>query len=79
VGVCKAEAIRNGSPSGEELLLFPTSLVLQQFAPAKPPELLSQILLHLEELSKDAWPETQDAAEEDWQRRWHSGMDVDGL
>lgn len=44
-----------------------------------PPELLSQIFLHLEELSKDAWPEAQDAAEEDWQSRWHSGMDVDGL
>ncbi|KAI9511600.1 hypothetical protein F5148DRAFT_302905 [Russula earlei] len=44
-----------------------------------PPELLSQILLHLEELSKDAWPEIQDMAEEDWQKRWHSGMDVDGL
>lgn len=56
-----------------------TTLVLQRFAPAKPPELLSQILLHLEELTKDAWPETQDEAEEDWQRRWHSGMDVDGL
>ena len=45
----------------------------------KPPELLSRILLHLEELTKDAWPEIQDAANEDWEGRWHSGMDVDGL
>ena len=52
---------------------------LTRFAPAKPPELLSQIFLRLEALSKDAWPDTQDTAEEDWQRRWHSGMDVDGL
>ncbi|KAI0305900.1 hypothetical protein B0F90DRAFT_1694367 [Multifurca ochricompacta] len=44
-----------------------------------PPELLSRILLHLEELSKDAWPETQDVAESDWQKRWHSGMDIDGF
>ena len=61
-------------------LFSPTSLVLyNSFAPAKPPELLSRILLHLEELTKDAWPESQDVAEEDWQKRWHSGMDVDGL
>ncbi|KAH9967282.1 hypothetical protein BC827DRAFT_1264129 [Russula dissimulans] len=44
-----------------------------------PPELLSRILLHLEELTEDAWPEPQDAANEVWQGRWHSGMDVDGL
>ncbi len=56
-----------------------TSLVLQRSAPVKPPELLSQIFLHLGEFAKDAWPETQDVAEEDWQRRWHSGMDVNGL
>jgi hypothetical protein len=37
------------------------------------------MLLHLEEVAKDAWPEIQDATEEDWQRRWNSGMDVDGL
>ncbi|KAI0295958.1 hypothetical protein BC826DRAFT_1174887 [Russula brevipes] len=44
-----------------------------------PPELLSQILLHVEELSNDAWPETQNVVEQDWQKRWHSGMDMAGL
>jgi hypothetical protein len=78
VGVCKAEAIRNGSPSGEKLL-FVYLPCLTIISPVKPPELLSQIFLHLGEFAKDAWPETQDMAEEDWQRRWHFGMDVDGL
>lgn len=45
----------------------------------KPPELLSRILLHLEDFAKDAWPGNSDEAEPDWQGRWHSGMDVDGL
>lgn len=45
----------------------------------KPPELLSRILLHLEDFVKDAWPKIPEEAEPDWQRRWHSGTDVDGL
>ncbi len=45
----------------------------------KPPELLSRILLHLEDFAKDAWPGIPDEAEPDWQRQWHSGLDVDGL
>ena len=45
----------------------------------KPPELLSRILLHLEDFAKDAWPGVPDKAEPDWQRKWHSGLDVDGL
>lgn len=58
----------------------PTSFsFLQPLAPAKPPELLSRILLHLGELANDAWPETQNVVEEDWQKRWNSGMDIDGL
>ncbi|KAH9072120.1 hypothetical protein EDB83DRAFT_198482 [Lactarius deliciosus] len=44
-----------------------------------PPELLSHILLHLETFAKDAWPGLPDEAEADWQRQWHSGLDVDGL
>ncbi|KAH9993740.1 hypothetical protein BJV74DRAFT_366792 [Russula compacta] len=44
-----------------------------------PPELLSRILVHLGELTNDAWPETQNVVEEDWQKRWNSGMDIDGL
>jgi hypothetical protein len=79
VGVCTAEAIGNGSQSGENVIFFPAPLAYNSLYLRKPPELLSQILLHLEELTKDAWPETQDVAEEDWQKRWHSGMDVDGL
>ena len=79
MGVCKAEAIGNGSQSGENVIFSPCTLVLHSLYLRKPPELLSQILLHLEELTKDAWPETQDVAEADWQKRWHSGMDVDGM
>jgi hypothetical protein len=45
----------------------------------KPPELLSRILLHLEDFAKDAWPGVSDEAEPDWQRKWNSGLDVDGL
>jgi hypothetical protein len=45
----------------------------------KPPELLSRILLHLKDFAKDAWPGISDEAEPDWQRRWNSGVDVDGL
>ncbi|KAI9464616.1 hypothetical protein BJY52DRAFT_831440 [Lactarius psammicola] len=44
-----------------------------------PPELLSRILLHLEDFAKDAWPGIRDEAELDWQRQWNSGLDVDGL
>ncbi|KAI0272471.1 hypothetical protein BC834DRAFT_966495 [Gloeopeniophorella convolvens] len=45
-----------------------------------PPELLSYILLQVDELSKDAWAEPpENEHETDWQRRWQSGMDVDGL
>ncbi|KAI9440542.1 hypothetical protein H4582DRAFT_2074326 [Lactarius indigo] len=44
-----------------------------------PPELLSRILLHLEDFAKDVWPGIPDEAEADWQRQWHSGLDVDGL
>ncbi|KAH9000303.1 hypothetical protein EDB92DRAFT_485207 [Lactarius akahatsu] len=44
-----------------------------------PPELLSRILLHLEDFAKDAWPGIPDEAEADWQRQWHSGLDFDGL
>ena len=45
----------------------------------KPPELLSRILLHVEDFAKDAWPGVEVEVELDWQKKWNSGLDVDGL
>ncbi|KAI0320884.1 hypothetical protein OF83DRAFT_1168972 [Amylostereum chailletii] len=46
-----------------------------------PPELLSNILRQVDELSELAWPESTSSHDTpDWQTKWHTGMDgVDGL
>ena len=78
MGVRKDKTARNGPSGGEHLTL---RLFRIQYCThsRKPPELLSRILLHLEDFAKDAWPGVSDEAEPEWQRKWHSGMDVDGL